>query len=100
MKYYKIEKSALIDIIRLTIEKSEEVKLPEPLKMFWFWKLKPINIRYSKEGLCINISIKVIFSKNLLSICEKITKEVKEQLEKKANIKVKDIYINLQGVYE
>ncbi|MCX7821122.1 MAG: hypothetical protein N2258_05535 [Brevinematales bacterium] len=100
MKFYKIDKKVVEDIVLLTVARSEDVKIADRGKIFGFLKLNPIIVHYTNNGVSISIYVKTIFSKNALVVCETISKDIKLQIEKKLNLKVKDIFINLKGVYE
>ncbi|MEJ5284375.1 MAG: hypothetical protein WHS77_04915 [Brevinematales bacterium] len=100
MKFYKIDKKVVEDIVSLALAKSEEARIADREKLFGFLKLDPIVVRYTNNGVSISIYLKAIFSKNAIAVCEIVSKDIKTQIEKKLNLKVKDIFINLQGVYE
>lgn len=100
MKFYKIDKKVVEDIILITLAKSEEARIADRGKLFGFLKLNPIVVHYTNNGVSISIYLKTIFSKNAIAVCETISRDIKTQIEKKLNLKVKDIFINLQGVYE
>lgn len=100
MKFYKIDKKVVKDIVSLTLVKSEDARIADRKKLFGFLKLNPIVVRYTNNGVSISVYLKTIFSKNAITVCESVSKDIKTQIEQKLNLKVKDIFINLQGIYE
>ncbi len=100
MNRFIIKKASVLDLIEYTAAKSKDIRLYR--KNYWkIFPNKPVKIHYCRShSIRLKIELEVRFGVDLLKASEKISNEMRTQLEKLAKISVESMELVVKGVFD
>lgn len=99
MNKFIIKKGSISNLIELVIEKNKDIRLFRKLYLNKVHNI-PIKFNYaSTNSINLKIDIEVRFGVDILKNLEKISNEIKSNLEKLARVSVKSVELIVKGVF-
>jgi uncharacterized alkaline shock family protein YloU len=102
MNQFVIRPRSAAQIIENTVKKNADVRLFHTHYLFKKWNIRnrPVRFRYAgKSSAAIRLEVEVRFGADVMKALDKMSNEIRSNLEKLAKITVKSCVLTVKGVY-
>lgn len=102
MNQFVIRPRSVVQIIENTVKKNPDVRLYRARYLFKKWNItnRPVRFSYSgKSSVSIKLQVEVKFGIDVMKALDKVSAEVRGNLDKLAKITVKSCGLTVKGVY-
>lgn len=100
MNQFVIQNPGIVSIIEHTVSRNKDVRLYQKIILKRF-HIKPVHFSYvSANSVQIKVLIEVRFGIDVLKTMDKLSNEIKTNLEKMAKITTKAMELVVKGVYD
>ncbi len=99
MDQFIVKKQSMVHLIAMHIDKHSDLRV---FRKKYFWKLqnRPVKLRYSgKNSIEIRADVEAKYNSNWTQNLEKLSEDMKKNLEKTSGIKVKKLTLSVRDVF-
>lgn len=99
MNRFIVKKESLIRMVQLTVGKNPDMKLYIP-KRAWLAS-SSLKLRYSgRKAVSVELFTSARFGKDILKMVDKLTTEIRNNLEKHSGIRVKNVEVQVKDIFD
>lgn len=99
MKSFKIEKESIVGLLERMIDLRKDVRLFR-VRFLNLFRNNPVRFHYSTtKSIDLRLDIEVLYGQDIVAVLEKVSEEVKKELERQTHLQVRTLSITVRGVY-
>lgn len=102
MNQFVIRPRSIVQIMENTVKKNTDVRLYHTYYLFKKWNIRNRPVRFSYSGrssIAVKLQVEVKFGADVMKALDKMSSEVRSNLEKLAKVTVKSCVMTVKGVY-
>jgi len=98
MNRFIVKKESLVRMVELTVAKNPDMKLYQPRHRSASSSLK---LRYNgKKAVSVDLSVSARFGKDILKMVDKLSGDIRTNLEKHSGIRVKTVEVQVKDIFD
>ena len=102
MNQFVIRTRSIVQIIENTVKKSPDVRLYRARYLIKKWNItnRPVRSRYTgKNSVSLRLQVEVKFGVDVMKALDKLSADIRGNLDKLAKVNVKSCGLTVKGVY-